>query len=195
MSGFKYIELKNETVSQEVLQKFDCGHPDFNNFIKKEAVECKNNGEGVTYILVLEEEYEQNNITSVFAFATLQATALLYHDAVDEEKIMRISGVEIKYFAISRGFQKQYAYLLDGSKYYSTCFLEILLMDLYSMSIEILGFQTIFLRANQNGERLYRRKNFIDASKYIRTQEEDDPMGKCIPMLLMIQENLHNIFA
>lgn len=194
MSGFKYIELKRDSVSQDVMQKFDCGHPDFNRFIQEDAIDCKEQGEGVTYILVLEEEYEQKNISSIFAFATLQTTALLYHDAVNEEMIMRISGVEIKYFAIAKGFQKQYAYLIDRDKYYSTCFLEILLTDLYSMSIEVLGFQAIFLRANRNGEKLYRRKKFIDASQFIRTYEEDDPLGKCIPMLLMIQENLHIIF-
>ena len=194
MSRFDYVELKEEIVSQEVLQRFDCGHPDFNTFLREDAIKCKNNGEGVTYILVLEEEYEKRNITSIFAFATLQTTALLYHDLDDSESILRMSGVEIKYFAITKGFQKQYAYMLNPNKYYSTCFLEMLLIKLYSMSIEVIGFQAIFLRANENGEKLYRRKQFVDASKYIRTLEEDDPMGKCIPMVLVIQENLYSIF-
>lgn len=194
MSGFNYIELKEELVSQEVLQQFDCGHPDFNTFIREDAIKYKNNGEGVTYILVLEEEYKKRNITSIFAFATLQTTALLYHDLDDNDSILRMSGVEIKYFAITKGFQKQHAYMLNPSKYYSTCFLEMLLIMLYSMSIEVIGFQAIFLRANENGEKLYRRKQFVDASKYIRTLEEDDPMGKCIPMVLVIQENLYSIF-
>lgn len=193
MAAFLYVELKEDTVSQDVLQRFDCGHPDFNNFIRNNAIECKNNGEGVTYILVLEEEYEKHQITSIFAFATLQTTALLYQDS---GKYFRISGIEIKYFAITKGFQKTYAYTLERpDKYYSTCFLEMLLMDIYVMSIEVVGFQAIFLRANENGERLYRRKLFKDASKYISTYEEDDPMGKCIPMVLSIQENLGDIFG
>lgn len=194
MSGFRYVELKENTVSQEVLQRFDCGHPDFNNFIQKDAIKYKNNGEGVTYILVLQKEYEENNITSIFAFATLQTTALLYHDVNDKDIILRMSGVEIKYFAIAKGFQKEHAYLLNQEKYYSTCFLEMLLIELYSMSIDVIGFQAIFLRANSNGEKLYRRKNFVDASQYIRTHEDDDPMGKCIPMVLVIQDNLYSIF-
>ena len=30
MSEFQYVELSNACISQEVLQKFNCGHPDFN---------------------------------------------------------------------------------------------------------------------------------------------------------------------
>ncbi len=32
MVDLQYVELVGACVSQDVLQKFDCGHPDFNNF-------------------------------------------------------------------------------------------------------------------------------------------------------------------
>ena len=43
----KYVELTKANVSQDVLEKFDCGHPDFNDFLKHDAVECAANGNGV----------------------------------------------------------------------------------------------------------------------------------------------------
>ena len=159
MSELRYVELSNACVSQDVLQKFNCGHPDFNDFLSNDAIECSSNGDGVTYVLVDKDEYENKKISVIFAFATIQSTALQYYDVKNSDKIYSISGVEIKYFAIAKKFHRQIAYLIDASKYYSTIFFEWLLADLYEMSTKVIGFQTIFLRANEKGEKLYRRKN------------------------------------
>ena len=40
----KYILLTKEKVSQDVLNRFDCGHPDFNYFLQNDANECAANG-------------------------------------------------------------------------------------------------------------------------------------------------------
>lgn len=196
---FKYVELSkavvDSKVSQDVLQKFDCGHPDFNDFFVEDAITTAANGEGVTYILVDEAEYEEGNISAIFAFATIQSTSLQYYDVKDDEKIYSISGVEIKYFAINKIFQKQIAYEIDSDKYYSTIFFENLLVDLYQMSTSVIGFQAIFLRANENGEKLYRRKKFVDATGYTIPYDEDDALGKCTPMCLIIQDNVYDIFG
>lgn len=195
MAELQYVELSNAYVSQDVLQKFDCGHPDFNDFLVNDAISYCSNGEGVTYVLVDKEEYENKKISVIFAFATIQSTALQYYDIKNNEKIYSISGVEIKYFAIAKKFHRQTAYLIDESKYYSTIYFEWLLVDLYEMSTKVIGFQAIFLRANEKGEKLYRRKNFVDAKKYIIPYEEDDALGKCIPMCLMIKDNIYSIFG
>lgn len=195
MSEFQYVELSNACISQEVLQKFNCGHPDFNEFLVNDAIEYSCNGDGVTYVLVDKEEYENKKVSVIFAFATIQSTALQYYDVKNSEKIYSISGVEIRYFAIAKKFHRQKACLIDASKYYSTIFFEWLLADLYEMSTKIIGFQVIFLRANEKGEKLYRRKKFVDATKYIIPYEEDDVLGKCIPMCLMIQDHIYNIFG
>lgn len=42
-----------------------------------------------------------------------------------------------------------------------------LLMDLYEMSTKVIGFTGIFLRANENGIKLYKRKIFIEAIDYM----------------------------
>lgn len=195
MSDFKYVELSRTNVSQDALSKFNCGHPDFNDFLVNDSLCYAADGKGVTYILVDKEEYERKNISTIFAFATLQTASLQYHDINQPESIYSIPGIEIKYFAIARCFHKQIAYTIDQDKYYSTIFFEWLLMDLYYMSTSIVGFQAIFLRANNSGEKLYRRKHFVDATDYIIPYEEDDPLGKCIPMCLMIQDNIYAIFG
>lgn len=200
MSDFIYVNLSRSNVSQDVLQRFNCGHPDFNDFLVHDAIKCNDNGDGVTYILVDKteiniEEPEKSNISTIFAFATIRTTSLQYYNSEDTNKIYSISGVEIRYFAIAKMFHKQIAYLIDPDKYYSTVFFERFLIDLYEMSVKTIGFQMIFLRANKNGEKLYRRKQFADATEYIIPYEEDDPLGKCIPMCLMIQDNIYGIFG
>lgn len=104
MAEFKYVELSNAYVSQDVLQKFDCGHPDFNDFLANDAVGSSSNGDGVTYVLVDKEEYQDKEISTIFAFATVQSTALQYYDVTNSGKMYSISGVEIKYFAIAKKF-------------------------------------------------------------------------------------------
>ena len=95
----KYVELTKAKVSQDVLNSFDCGHPDFNDFLINDAPNYTANGEGVTYILIDEEENIE--ITAVFAFCTIKATAL-YYSKDNSDNIYSTSCVEIKYFAIAR---------------------------------------------------------------------------------------------
>lgn len=189
----KYVELAKAKVSQDVLQKFDCGHPDFNDFLVNEAIEHSSSGNGVTYILIDELE-EKANITAIFAFCTIKATAL-YYPKINSYNLFSVSCAEIKYFAIAKQFQKAKTGKLGIEKYYSTIFFELLLMDLYELSTKVLGFTIIFLRSNKNGEKLYRRKNFIDVTEFIIPYEEDDELGKCIPMYLAISDNIYNIFS
>lgn len=189
----KYVELANANISQDVLDKFDCGHPDFNDFLSAEAIECANSGNGVTYVLIDENE-EESGITTVFVFVTLKATAL-YYSKEDSNCMFSASCAEIKYFAIAKAFQKAKTGKLGVEKYYSTVFFEILLMDIYELSTKTIGFTGIFLRANANGEKLYRRKNFVDATEFIIPYEEDDELGKCTPMYLVINDNIYSIFG
>ncbi len=189
----KYVELTKAKISQDVLEQFDCGHPDFNDFLLEDAIQFTNSGNGVTYVLIDEKE-EQTGITTIFAFCTLKATALYYCEE-DTGRMFSVSCAEIKYFAIAKAFQKVQAGSFGTGKYYSTLFFEILLADLYEMSTSIIGFAGIFLRANENGEKLYRRKKFIDATEFVIPYEEDDELGKCTPMYLSISDNIYSIFG
>ena len=100
----RYVELTKAKVSQDVLRKFDCGHPDFNDFLISDAPNYSVNGEGVTYILIDDAE-ENIEITTVFAFCTIKATAL-YYSKEKSDNMYSISCVEIKYFAIAKAFRK-----------------------------------------------------------------------------------------
>lgn len=189
----KYVELAKVTISQDVLCKFDCKHPDFNDFLINDAIKFASDGHGVTYILIDARE-EEKDITAIFAFSTIKASALYYIER-DLKTTFSVSCAEIKYFAIHRSFQKVSVGKLGIEKYYSTAFFEMLLIDLYELSTKTIGFEGIFLRANENGEKLYRRKNFVDATQYIIPYEEDDELGKCTPMFLSISDNIYNIFG
>jgi len=194
---FVYTELARAKISQNVLRKFNCGHSDFNDYLVEDAVDKSADGMGVTYVLVDKAECENGTISTIFAFATIQAMSLHYYlDEPSDTKLYSIPCVEIKYFAIPKRFQKVNAWSLDATgKYYSTIFFEWLLEELYRISTSVIGFQMIFLRANENGEALYRRKKFIDASAYIIPYEQDDALGKCTPMCLLIGDNIENIFG
>lgn len=192
MGSFVYIELSSAKIKPEVLQKYNCGHFDFNEFLAHDAIRNSENGEGVTYILVSNDEYMSGNITTILAFATLQTMALFVSR---NSKTYSIPSVEIKYFSIAKKYQKATIYVNGQYKSYSSLFFEQLLVDLYQMSIRLVGFQAIFLRANQNGENLYRRKFFIDTDQYIVPYSEDDPLETCVPLVLFIQDNLHSIFG
>ena len=167
----KYVELAKSNVNQEILNAFDCGHPDFNDFLAKDAIEYTNSGNGVTYILIDNAE-ENEKVTTIFAFCTLKATAL-YYSREDSDSLFSNSCVEIKYFGIAKVFQRNRTGKRGVEKYYST----------------------LFLRANENGEKLYRRKKFVDATQYMIPYEEDDELGKCVPMYLSINDNIYNIFG
>ena len=191
--SLKYVKVDSNCVSRDVLQTFDCGHPDFNEFLYNDSLDYNDNGKGITYILVDDAEIKSNKITAIFAFATIQTASLQYID--DEERLRSVPSVEIKYFAIAKSFQKQIAYTIDANKYYSTLFFEWFLSDLYQISTTVVGFQAIFLRANENGDKLYRRKKFVDATEHSIPFDDDDALGKCTPMCLIIEENMYSIFG
>ena len=194
MSSFIYVELEESKVSPSVLKAFDCYHPDFNDFLANDALKFSADGMGVTYVLVDEEEFYNHNISVIFAFATLQAMSLYFHQNHSPD-LFDLPFAEIKYFAIAGTLQKVLAYDMGGFKYYSTVFFEYLLMKLYEISTRVMGFQAIFLRANDNGRKLYKRKRFADASDYIIPYTDDDPLAKCTPMILSISDHLYDIFG
>jgi len=188
--SLEYFNIKDLKISQDVLNYFDCGHPDFNDFIRNDAIPQQDMGNGVTYVLIDNSE-KDSDVTAILAFATIRTCALY---SGKDGILVSEPCAEIKYFAIHKQFQKQLTGKNGVEKYYSTSFFEELLVKLYELSITVIGYTGIFLRANENGEKLYRRKDFIDAVDYIIPYEEDDELGKCKPMYFPIADNLYSIF-
>lgn len=56
--GISFIQLDKVNISQDVLSDFNCGHPDFNSFLREDAISLAAEGEGVTYVLVDDEEID-----------------------------------------------------------------------------------------------------------------------------------------
>lgn len=104
------------------MQLFDAGkgYESFNDFVTEEAVNYKEEGNGVTYV-VWNVLYDKDNIEikrDIVSYYTLAATAIPYEDRIRRDKeeakekggefdieICGISAIEIKMFAVSEKYQ------------------------------------------------------------------------------------------
>lgn len=176
-SDLEYVELDGAGISDEVIAQFDCGNEDMTEYFQQYARTDAAEGKGVTYVLVTPDRER------IYAYATIKAHSLYHYE--DAEKfhtkevdgnnkvLLAIPAVEIKMFAINRKLKGQVAYLLDpkNQQRYSSIFFKWFLEKLYYMSMNIIGFQMIFLRANDEGERLYRNNKFIECDEYLDTYD------------------------
>ena len=197
-AGFKYVELGQSEVADEVIKQFDCGNVDMTEYLHYQAKKDATAGNGVTYVLVTEDKKR------IYAYATIKAYSLYYYDNAskyhtklmdDEGKILlSIPSVEIKMFAISKKLKHQVAYTLDPEnlQHYSSIFFKLFLEELYYMSMNTIGFQMVFLRANDEGERLYRNNKFVDCGEYLSTY--DAVSEGCKPLAITLTEIENVIF-
>ena len=191
-SILEYIELNEAGIEDEVLQEFDCGNQDMTDYLHFYAKEDCITGKGVTYVLVREDK------KCIYAYVTIHAHSLYYYDYAekyhtfsdnkDGKILLSVPAVEIKMFAISRRLKRQVAYLLDPiqKQHYASIFFKLFLEKLYFMSMSIIGFQLVFLRANDEGERLYRKNGFIECDKYLNTY--DVLAEGCTPLTISMTE-------
>ena len=153
INNFQYVELNQSGISQEVLQAFDCSNEDMSDYLHNQAKQDAIAGKCVTYILIT------NSKDRIYAYASISAHGLYYYEdaekfhtsqSIDGKVILSIPSIELKMFAISKGLRGQIAFLLDPTyqRHYSTIFFQQLLGDLYYMAMTTIGFQMIFLRAN-----------------------------------------------
>ena len=195
---FQYVPLAIAKVDDEVIQKFDCGNVDMTEYLHHQAYKDAIEGNGVTYVLITEDRKR------IYAYATLKAYSLYYYDDAkkyyslpqnqDNKILLSIPALEIKMFAISRKLQGIASYDLDpeGKQHYSSIFFKLLLEDLYYMSMDTIGFKMIFLRANKEGERLYRNNGFVECHEYLNTF--DDLSVGCVPLVAALTEIESTIF-
>lgn len=87
-------------------------------------------------------------------------------------------------FAISKKLKGQVAYIMDPKRkrHYSTLFFNMFLEKLYYMSMRVIGFQWVFLRANKEGEMLYRKAGFVEADEYLSSY--DAKAEGCVSLML-----------
>ena len=58
------------------------------------------------------------------------------------------------------------------------------------MSMNVIGFQMVFLRANEEGEKLYRNNNFLDCEEYLSTYDAKAEGCKALAITLSEIENV-----
>lgn len=207
--GWVYKELealkKQGKLSDSVIMSFDCGNDDMSDYLHYQASKDVTSGDGVTYVLVSRSAIDNNKeIKRIYAYATIKAHSLSFYEngekyhtkEVDEhgQVLSSIPCAEIKMFAIDRRLKGQPVYNVDnGRHHYSTFFFKMLLEDLYYMSMNTIGFKVIFLRANDEGERLYRRVGFIDSSEYLKTY--DSKAEGCVPLFLTLSKLEEAIYS
>ncbi len=188
----EFVELNTSKVSDEVIMQFDCGNYDMKKYLQNQAKKDTIKGNGVTYVLITEDRKR------IYAYATIKAYSLYYYD--DAEKyhakvsdnngkiLLALPSVEIKMFAISKNLKGQRAYTLDpiNHRHYSSIFFKIFLEKLYYMSMDTIGFQMVFLRANDEGERLYRNNKFVECDEFLCTY--DSKAEGCISLAITLNE-------
>lgn len=194
----KFIELSKSEITDEVIRQFDCGNLDMTEYLHDQAEKDAIEGKGVTYVLTTSDKER------IYAYATIKAHSLYYYD--DAKKfhtkapdntgkiLLAIPSVEIKMFAISKKLKGQAAYTLDPNnhQHYSSIFFKWFLEELYYMSMNTIGFQMIFLRANDEGERLYRNNKFVECDKFLSTY--DAKAEGCTSLAITLKEIENVIF-
>lgn len=180
-----FLEWINiESVDEKVTDSFSSGNELFDEFLKVHARRWQDCGEAATYIIADAQEVINNKVEYVYGYVTLNTTGLLKR--FEEGSVVQyLPCVEIRMFAIDRSLRKH------GDPYvnYSDIIFNLVLMNLWAMSVHMIGFKGIFLNANHEGERLYRNAGFEDVTEFVAPTEEDkiDIKGTT-PMLLMIND-------
>lgn len=195
----EFVELNESKVDDETIKQFDCGNLDMSEYLHYQAKRDTIDGNGVTYVLVSSDRKR------IYAYATIKAYSLYYYEdaekfhvrALDDNGriLLAIPSVEIKMFAISRKLKGQVAYTLDpiGLQHYSSIFFKWFLEKLYYMSMDTIGFQMVFLRANDEGERLYRNNNFVECDEFLSTY--DAKAEGCTSLAITLKEIENVLFS
>lgn len=170
------VEVLN-TKHQDFLYQFDAGEKNFNftDFIRKDAFNYTENGEGVTY-LVFNKGAKDKRI--LIAYYTLSATAIPYNSRIrldaDEQKMFKkefdeqtwgISSVEIKMFAVDKNYQDTFYTYEDECLPISVWILRSIIDYAYTLIHSIVGIKALFLHSTPKAEKFYLDNNFKKIEK------------------------------
>lgn len=190
MSKHTYIENFNPGVEkmrsehQDYLYDFNAGEgfENFNEFIKKEAIEYEEEGNGVTYLIFNYAVDEKDNISEkqLMAYYTIAATSIPYVDRIrleeDEaqelgrdfdEMICGIPSAEIKMFAVDYKYQNLFYEYEGESLPISAWILRQIVNDCLSMITNVIGFKAIFLHSLPSAEKFYLKNGFFNIEEYM----------------------------
>lgn len=170
------LEQSHQDFSSE-MELFNAGqgYENFNDFMSEEAVEYKDAGDGVTYV-VWNVKYDKNNNEigrDVVSYYTLAATAIPYEDRIrlDEEdakaagkefdtEICGISALEIKMFAVNEKYQDVF-FEYEGEDLPISAWIMRSIIDFsFSLLNKVIGFKALFLHSLPEAEKFYMANGF-----------------------------------
>ena len=189
--SFEWIPITSEL--KECINDFDCGEHEFNVFIKEKDLDWMNEGYAVTYVAVDDNEMKNGNINRIYAYASINATGLMYSDGPTKY----LSCAEIRMFAVSRFLRGTEAVDIDGKRYSYKIF-QTLMQEIYHISTFTIGFTAVTLNSNTNGLQLYKKFGFIETNDYLLPEEEEKlNIEGCIPLVfsLISSDALAKIFV
>lgn len=154
------------------IDAFDAGLDkfSFNEFIKKEADEYKNIGDGVTYLVFNKLKDAPNEIVAYF---TLCSGAIPYVERwkvpVEEQEELGVEyeevhcgipAIELKMFAVSQKYQDIFYQHEDEQMPVSAWILMSIIDMVYEMKSSVVGIKALYLRSVPSAENFYKKNGF-----------------------------------
>lgn len=170
------LEIAHQDFFSE-MQLFNVGegYENFNDFVQKEAIDYRDTGDGVTYVVwnVRYDEGGKEQKREMVSFYTLATTSIPYEDRIrlDEEEaqqlgqefdcqICGISALEIKMFAVDEKYQDLF-YEYEGEDLPISAWIMRSIIDYANKLIDnVVGFKAVFLHALPEAEKFYSANEF-----------------------------------
>lgn len=185
---FEWINIRDEMITQELLDSFESGNSTFDEFLKKEAGRWQDYSEAATYVFVTQDDLNAGKIKRIYGYMSINAMGLLFQSEDGDNQYL--SCAEIRMFAIHRSLRKKHNPTVEYSELIFTKGLQ----NLYYMSNHDIGFRAIFLNSNKDGYQLYKNSGFSEVSGYLTPDVEDKlNIEGTTPMLLFINESITDL--
>lgn len=177
----KYIDYFNPDVvvlsdaHQDLCFRAGKGYENFDEFIKEEALEYTENGDGVTYLVfnIRVDDDGKEISRELVSYYTLSATSIPYIDRIrldeDEaretgqefnEEICGIPALEIKIFAVDENYQDVF-FQYDGEELPISAWIIRYIIDTAQILMNtVMGFKALFLHAIPDAEEFYSQNGF-----------------------------------
>lgn len=184
---FEWINIRDDMITQELLDSFQSGNSVFDDFLKEKAYDWQDHSESSTYVFVTKDDLDAGIIERIYGYVSINATGLLFQN--DDGDNQYLSCAEIRMFAIHKSLRKKH----DPTIKYSEILFKLVLQNLYYISTHYMGFRAIFLNANEHGYQLYKDCGFDEATDYLSPEAEDKlNIEGTTPLLLFIDDDITN---
>lgn len=185
---FEWVNIRDKLITKELLDVFQSGNSVFDKFLQETASVWQDYSESATYVFVDKSEIDDNKITRIFGYVSINTTGLMYYN--ENGNRLYLPCAEIRMFAIHKSLRKRH----DISNKFSQILFKLVLQNLYFMSTHIIGFRAIFLNSNDDGYQLYSDCGFEDLKDFLAPEEEEKLSIKGTkPMILLINDNITDI--